>query len=204
MVGPWHDQACGCQCGWWAQLAYARLEGLVLPKAATRFNIDWVWDGRPAVLQSRAIDSTGYVRQDQPIARRSRYRSLSITKMRFSRGKWLKTAKSPTCRCSDESSNSNFLCSLWQCLCWAAPALRGRIPRPQWLRGRDATPAEVKAWDIDVRPDFKGLPKEAQWPKARPFGKKKSPLATVFLASPTRCSTPSSGARPRQILSVGV
>jgi S-disulfanyl-L-cysteine oxidoreductase SoxD len=27
--------------------------------------------------------------------------------------------------------------------------------------GRDAKPAEVKAWDIDVRPDFKGLPKGA-------------------------------------------
>lgn len=27
--------------------------------------------------------------------------------------------------------------------------------------GRSATPAEVKAWDIDVRPDFKGLPKGA-------------------------------------------
>jgi cytochrome c len=27
--------------------------------------------------------------------------------------------------------------------------------------GRDATPAEVKAWDIDVRPDLKGLPKGA-------------------------------------------
>jgi S-disulfanyl-L-cysteine oxidoreductase SoxD len=27
--------------------------------------------------------------------------------------------------------------------------------------GRNATPAEVKAWDIDVRPDFKGLPKGA-------------------------------------------
>ncbi len=25
--------------------------------------------------------------------------------------------------------------------------------------GRTATPAEIKAWDIDVRPDFKGLPK---------------------------------------------
>ena len=25
--------------------------------------------------------------------------------------------------------------------------------------GRQATPAELKAWDIDVRPDFKGLPK---------------------------------------------
>jgi len=39
----------------------ARLEGPVLPKALTRFNIDWVWDGKPAILQSRAIDSTGYV-----------------------------------------------------------------------------------------------------------------------------------------------
>ncbi|HSW83104.1 MAG TPA: c-type cytochrome, partial [Usitatibacter sp.] len=24
--------------------------------------------------------------------------------------------------------------------------------------GRPATPAEIAAWDIDVRPDFKGLP----------------------------------------------
>ena len=39
----------------------ARLEGPVLSKALTRFNIDWVWDGTPAVLQSRAMDDTGYV-----------------------------------------------------------------------------------------------------------------------------------------------
>ena len=39
----------------------ARLEGPILSKALTRFNIDWVWDGSPAVLQSRAVDSTGYV-----------------------------------------------------------------------------------------------------------------------------------------------
>ncbi|OPF62334.1 cytochrome C [Hydrogenophaga sp. H7] len=30
--------------------------------------------------------------------------------------------------------------------------------KPWATMGRDATPAEVKAWDIDVRPDFKGLP----------------------------------------------
>ena len=30
--------------------------------------------------------------------------------------------------------------------------------KPWHSIGRDATPAEVKAWDIDVRPDFKGLP----------------------------------------------
>lgn len=39
----------------------ARLESPLLPKALTRFNIDWVWDGSPAILQSRAIDETGYV-----------------------------------------------------------------------------------------------------------------------------------------------
>jgi sulfane dehydrogenase subunit SoxC len=39
----------------------ARLETPVLSKALTRFNIDWNWNGAPAVLQSRAIDETGYV-----------------------------------------------------------------------------------------------------------------------------------------------
>ncbi len=39
----------------------ARLETPVLTKAITRFNIDWVWDGRPAILQSRATDETGHV-----------------------------------------------------------------------------------------------------------------------------------------------
>ncbi len=39
----------------------ARLENLVLPKALTRFNVDWTWDGSPAVLQSRAVDETGHV-----------------------------------------------------------------------------------------------------------------------------------------------
>ncbi|MEO6984611.1 MAG: sulfite dehydrogenase [Paralcaligenes sp.] len=39
----------------------ARLETPVMDKCLTRFNIDWVWDGSPLVLQSRAIDSTGFV-----------------------------------------------------------------------------------------------------------------------------------------------
>jgi sulfane dehydrogenase subunit SoxC len=39
----------------------ARLETPILSKALTRFNIDWVWDGSPAILQSRAIDETDYV-----------------------------------------------------------------------------------------------------------------------------------------------
>ena len=39
----------------------ARLESPVLTKALTRFNLDWVWDGKPALIQSRALDETGFV-----------------------------------------------------------------------------------------------------------------------------------------------
>ena len=38
-----------------------RLETPVLSKALTRFSLGWSWDGSPAILQSRAIDDTGYV-----------------------------------------------------------------------------------------------------------------------------------------------
>ena len=39
----------------------AKLKGLVLPKALTRFGLEWDWDGGPAMIQSRAVDETGYV-----------------------------------------------------------------------------------------------------------------------------------------------
>jgi sulfane dehydrogenase subunit SoxC len=47
----------------------ARLEGPVLSKCLTRFNLDWTWDGKPALIQSRATDETGYV---QPTYRQLR------------------------------------------------------------------------------------------------------------------------------------
>lgn len=50
----------------WSQ---ARLEAPVMDKCLTRFNIDWVWDGKPAILQSRAVDSSGHV---QPAIRQLR------------------------------------------------------------------------------------------------------------------------------------
>jgi sulfane dehydrogenase subunit SoxC len=39
----------------------ARLQEPVLPLAHTRFRLDWRWDGREVVLQSRCTDETGYV-----------------------------------------------------------------------------------------------------------------------------------------------
>ena len=39
----------------------ADLEGPVLNKCLTRFRYRWNWDGGPAKIASRAVDSTGYV-----------------------------------------------------------------------------------------------------------------------------------------------
>ena len=39
----------------------ARLEGPVMSKCLTRFNCDWSWDGKPALLMSRAVDETGHI-----------------------------------------------------------------------------------------------------------------------------------------------
>ncbi|MNT00062.1 Mo-co oxidoreductase dimerization domain protein [compost metagenome] len=38
----------------------ARLEGPVMEKCLTRFNIDWAWKGEECIIQSRAMDETGY------------------------------------------------------------------------------------------------------------------------------------------------
>ena len=39
----------------------AELQEPVLTRALTRFRLPWHWDGTPVVIQSRAIDETGYV-----------------------------------------------------------------------------------------------------------------------------------------------
>ncbi len=50
----------------------ARLESPVHDKALTRFNADWSWDGKAAVIQSRAIDDTGYVQPNYKLLREVR------------------------------------------------------------------------------------------------------------------------------------
>ena len=41
--------------------ALAALQDPIVPLATTRFRFPWVWDGKPAVLQSRCTDETGYI-----------------------------------------------------------------------------------------------------------------------------------------------
>jgi sulfane dehydrogenase subunit SoxC len=42
----------------------AKINGLALPKAQTRFQMDWVWDGKPTKIVSRSIDGKGNIQPD--------------------------------------------------------------------------------------------------------------------------------------------
>jgi sulfane dehydrogenase subunit SoxC len=50
----------------------ARIDGPSLSKSLHRFYFDFDWDGKPLLLQSRAIDSTGYVQPTKDALRKVR------------------------------------------------------------------------------------------------------------------------------------
>ena len=47
--------------------APAALQEPVLPRCLTRFRAAWQWDGKPAVLKSRATDETGFVQPEREV-----------------------------------------------------------------------------------------------------------------------------------------
>ncbi|RDD71718.1 sulfite dehydrogenase [Paracoccus versutus] len=53
----------------------ARITGQALPKALTRFHLDIEWDGSEMLLQSRAVDETGYVQPTKDALRAIRGRN---------------------------------------------------------------------------------------------------------------------------------
>lgn len=58
-----------------------------------------------------------------------------------------------------ERSAARMLLALAACTVCVATWAQPKTPATGYVGiGRDATPKEVAAWDIDVRPDFKGLP----------------------------------------------
>ena len=50
----------------------ARIDGPVFDKSLTRFYVDFDWNGEPLLIQSRAIDSTGYVQPTKEELRKVR------------------------------------------------------------------------------------------------------------------------------------
>jgi len=50
----------------------ARVDGLVLDKACVRFHYEFDWNGEELLLQSRAMDETGYVQPSKDALRKIR------------------------------------------------------------------------------------------------------------------------------------
>ncbi len=62
----------------------ASLQEPVLPLAHTRFRYPWQWDGSDAVLQSRAVDETGYVQPTKAFLDRTGGRWSNVSLQRYS------------------------------------------------------------------------------------------------------------------------
>ena len=60
----------------------AKLQEPVLPLAHARFRLDWRWDGREAVLQSRCTDETGYVQPTPAELAKVRGRNFVVLQQR--------------------------------------------------------------------------------------------------------------------------
>ena len=54
------------------QLAQARIDGPRADESMTRFYVDFDWDGRELMVQSRAMDDTGYVQPTKDELRKVR------------------------------------------------------------------------------------------------------------------------------------
>jgi hypothetical protein len=127
----------------------ARLESPVMSKCLTRFNIDWVWDGKPALVQSRAMDDTGYVQPTYKQLRAVRG-TRSIYHNNASRPGWCRRAG----RSRMSSSRDLTAALLLAAAAGAASAQATAYPASVAQRHAEGS----GGWDIDVRPDFKGLP----------------------------------------------
>ena len=129
----------------------ARLDAPVLDKSLTRFYLDFDWNGEEFLVQSRAMDSTGYVQPTKDELAQDPRRQLGLSQHRHPDLAGARQRRGRQCRAGLGGSQQ---ASLPPCLC-TAPA----EPETRERLGRQALPEEIAAWDTDVRPDGGGLPR---------------------------------------------
>ena len=123
----------------------AELQQAGFAKAFTRFRMPWDWDGGAASLQSRATDDTGYL---QPTARRNAGRARAQLQLSqqsdqglVCAGGWERVA----------CCAGRLVRWRWRCWAWRPSGQQARIGKP-------ASEDKIKAMDITVFPDGRGLP----------------------------------------------
>ena len=140
----------------------------MLPKALTRFTLQWRWDGKPALLQSRAVDETGFVQPTIARAARSARHQLDLQQqldpdLAGEAGR--ERVRCPACLAARASPPRSSGAA-------SAAAMRRRAAPGHYGYGTPATPEQIAGWAIDVRPDGAG-------PAARQrLGRTRAPTST--------------------------
>src|SRR5690606_4596595 len=164
LVGPGHHQARRCERRWRPQLAH-RAPGGAGPAEGADPLQHRLGVGRPARRAAKPCDRQHGLcaAEDQPASGRAWHplhlppeRDPELAGVRERRS--LQRAGVLMMTMTYPRRTLARLCAATLFALAAGPAAWAQAT-PWHDIGRDATPAEVKAWDIDVRPDFKGLPK---------------------------------------------
>ena len=145
----------------------AKLDGPVWDKALTRFYYEFDWDGRELLLQSRAMDESGYVQPTKNELRKVRgvnsiYHNNGIQTWHVH-----KNGEVENVEVGLDAPRLSRCVLLAGMLMTAGPvaAEPKAVPQPGASAaakrldiGREAKPEEIAGWDIDIRPDGQGLP----------------------------------------------
>ena len=130
----------------------AELQSPVLPRAHTRFRWSWRWDGREALLASRCEDETGIRPAAPPGSRQRARRQLRLSPERHP------GLESRRDRRGDQRQCVRAVAA-W-ILVRGRPCALQTLACPSHNSALDAHPTadEIKASDVDVLPDGRGLP----------------------------------------------
>ena len=150
----------------------ARLDGPVLDKSMARFYAEFEWDGREMLLQSRAMDDTGYVQPTKDELRKVRglnsiYHNNGIQTWRAccpaARWKMSRSRKLAGALLLAGARRRRHRLCRHGAKAGGEQGDRGAAARRAGAHhygiGREARPEEIAGWDIDIRPDGQGLPK---------------------------------------------
>jgi hypothetical protein len=140
----------------------AEIRGAVHPKAHTRFGMDWKWDGRECVLQSRCTDELGQVQPSRAELAKffkvppEHYKTHGVQGSENTIQPW-RAMGACTMRFRI------LLAALILCACGAAWA-----QSPTYGVGKTPTPEEIRAEDITISPDGTNLRRGKERPKKVP------------------------------------
>ena len=131
----------------------------MLDKCLTRFRFPWKWDGGPAMIASRAVDSTGYV---QPTVADIQKARAIVGFVQHHNGiqPWSVSAERGGEKCDRAKPAVGRRGRRRGCrLRTDAPATSTKPARPDVALGKPIAEADIAPWNIDIRtPDGLGLP----------------------------------------------